>query len=413
MISISDRITAKTVEGILASSKEIEYFNGDGDGKPNTVAGALDNEAKKIYYSDIQISDITEGELTGTVKTKLQALRTEATTSKFVILATDTQGNRTGVTATIDSYGSMFQMWFVYQGRYCEVTATPDDTTWTAHWEEFEKVSNKVTSISSGSTNEQYASAKAVYTIVKDKEDKSNKVTSISSSRTDTQYPTAKATYNGLETKENISNKVNMISQDSTHNEYPSAKAVYDAIAADRAVVNISTSKNVVFVGVESSISLNAATSIEATNIRINRDSEQIATGSGMSLTYSDTITPQSPGGITYTAYFTVIGFNKSATKSVLAVYPIMYGSGDDYTDATTKASARSTVAGTYNITVGSNGEFVFFVVPRNMSINSAKMSGFDFPLQEPVNVDIDGVAYKYYKSANTYDADTLTIVIS
>ncbi len=84
------------------------------------------DEVKKIYYSDIQISDITEGELTGTVKTKFQALRTGATLSKFVILGTsDIEGNRTGVTATIDSYGSTFQMWFIYQGRYCEVTANP------------------------------------------------------------------------------------------------------------------------------------------------------------------------------------------------------------------------------------------------------------------------------------------------
>ena len=142
------------VTSLSSSSTDVQYPS----------AKCVYDEVKKIYYSDIQISDITEGELTGTVKTKLQALRIGATTSKFVILATDTQGNRTGVTATIDSYGSMFQMWFVYQGRYCEVTATPDDTTWTAHWETLEKTSNKVTSLSSSSTDTQYPSAKAVYT---------------------------------------------------------------------------------------------------------------------------------------------------------------------------------------------------------------------------------------------------------
>ena len=63
---------------------------------------------------------------------------------------------------------------------------------------EVEQISNKVTGISSSSTDDQYPSAKAVYDTF---EKASNKVTSISSSSTDTQYPSAKAVYgmlNGL-----------------------------------------------------------------------------------------------------------------------------------------------------------------------------------------------------------------------
>ena len=72
----------------------------------------------------------------------------------------------------------------------------------------------------------------------------------------------------------------------------------------------------------------------------------------------------------------------------------------------------RTTPEGTYNITVPSNGDYVFFVVPRTMNINRAEMSSFDFPLEEPVNVEIEGMEYKYYRSSNTYDVGTLTIVI-
>ena len=94
----------------------------------------------------------------------------------------------------------------------------------------------------------------------------------------------------------------------------------------------------------------------------------------------------------------------------------IYVGSGAVYTDVISDSyaqSARRTPAGTYSVTVHNDGDYVFFVVPRTMNINTAKMSGFDFPLQAPQNVEIEGVEYKYYQSSNTYDAGTLTIVIS
>jgi len=60
---------------------------------------------------------------------------------------------------------------------------------------EVEQISNKVTSMSSSSTDKQYPSAKAVYDTF---EKTSNKVNSVSSSSTDTQYPSAKAVYDAL-----------------------------------------------------------------------------------------------------------------------------------------------------------------------------------------------------------------------
>lgn len=62
------------------------------------------------------------------------------------------------------------------------------------------------------------------------KEDKSNKVTSISSSSTNTQYPSAKLLYDQLELKEDTSNKVAEISPSSTNTQYPGAKLLYDQL---------------------------------------------------------------------------------------------------------------------------------------------------------------------------------------
>ena len=54
----------------------------------------------------------------------------------------------------------------------------------------------------------------------------------------------------------------------------------------------------------------------------------------------------------------------------------------------------------------------VYFLVPSYMSIDTATLGGFNFPLMPPVDTIIDGIEYKYYKSSNTYDSGTITIII-
>lgn len=184
-----------------------------------------------------------------------------------------------------------------------------------------------------------------------------------------------------------------------------------NAIVNDKAQVELSTSPTCIFVGVESSIELAATTDTEATNIKITKGSTEIASGSGFSLSGYDTVMPEGAGDISYQAEFLIAGLLKSASKIVAAVYPIKYGAGQSYSDAGEVPTPRTSPAGTYQVAVANDGDYVFFVVPSTMTIAGAKMSGFDFPLQAPV--EIDGVAYKYYQSANTYDAGILTIVIS
>jgi hypothetical protein len=92
-----------------------------------------------------------------------------------------------------------------------------------------EDVANKVTSVSSSSTDTEYASAKAVYTAVENvpvpdisgKEDKSNKVTSVSSSSTDTEYASAKALYTEVNARERKLTAGDGISIDRTDENEP------------------------------------------------------------------------------------------------------------------------------------------------------------------------------------------------
>ena len=186
-----------------------------------------------------------------------------------------------------------------------------------------------------------------------------------------------------------------------------------NAIVNDKAVVNLSATPSPIFVGVEKLITLVATSDMEATSIKIKKGDTELASGSGFNLTGYDTLTPSEAGNTTYQAVFTIAGLNKPATKNVVAVYPIYFGAGQAYTDAQYQASATTSPAGTYNVPVMNDGDYVFFVVPSTMTINKATMSGFDFPLQAPTSVEIEGVFYKSYQSSNTYITGTLNIIIS
>ena len=184
-----------------------------------------------------------------------------------------------------------------------------------------------------------------------------------------------------------------------------------DEIVLDNATVNITVSPAVVYADEAATIHLAATTDTEAA-ISIKQGETVIAEGEGFSLNGDEEITP-TVGDVNYVAEFIIRNLMKSVSKTVKAVRPIFYGCGEDYTDATTKASPRTSPAGTYNVTVGTTSAYVFFVVPATMTIHAATMSGFDFPLNDPVEVEIEDVAYKSYKSANTYDVGELTIIIS
>ena len=133
-----------------------------------------------------------------------------------------------GTVATITSYQGKAATAGTADKAKADINGAQIDTT-------YEKLSNKVTTLSATSTDTQYPSAKAVYTELGKKqaalgytaENAGNKVTALSATSTNTQYPGAKLVYDELSKKENTANKVTALSADSTDTQYPSAKAVY------------------------------------------------------------------------------------------------------------------------------------------------------------------------------------------
>lgn len=120
------------------------------------------------------------------------------------------------------------------------------------------------------------------------------------------------------------------------------------------------------------------------------------------------------PTTLTYTAKAVIWDVEKTASVSISVVNPMYVGAGAAYADVVNdshKQSARTSASGTFNVTVASDGQYVFFVVPSSMTINKVTLSGFDFPLLAADTTSKSG--YKIYKSANTYKAGTLTLVVS
>lgn len=191
-------------------------------------------------------------------------------------------------------------------------------------------------------------------------------------------------------------------------------------INADKATFSLSrTSGNsLYFVGDTFTIEATATCSVSADTITIKCNNSTIASiQNAKTATGSETIDPtfaSEPATINFTAEAVIGSVKKTASFSVGLVNPMYVGADTVYTNVVNdshKQSARTSAGGTYNVTVASAGQYVFFVVPSSMTINKVTLSGFDFPLLAADTTSKSG--YKIYKSANTYKAETLTLVVS
>lgn len=193
------------------------------------------------------------------------------------------------------------------------------------------------------------------------------------------------------------------------------------AIQAEKATftVKLTNGNGIYFVGAAIDAYIQADCSITADTITISKNGTSNVTmkSNAKQCIYHETATAGAttvPVTLTYTAKAVIGDVTKTASVSIYIVNPMYVGAGAAYADVVVegcKQSARTSASGTYNVTVASNGQYVFFVVPSSMTINKVTLSGFDFPLLAADTTSKSG--YKIYKSANTYKAGTLTLVVS
>ena len=192
------------------------------------------------------------------------------------------------------------------------------------------------------------------------------------------------------------------------------------AIEAEKATFTVkrTSGSSIYFVGAAIDAYIQADCSIIADTITISQggSTKNSATNAKQCI-YHETKAAganTAPTTLTYSAKAVIGDVEKTASVSISVVNPMYVGAGAAYADVVVegcKQSARTSASGTYNVTVASNGQYVFFVVPSSMNINKVTLSGFDFPLLAADTTSKSG--YKIYKSANTYKAGTLTLVVS
>ena len=192
------------------------------------------------------------------------------------------------------------------------------------------------------------------------------------------------------------------------------------AIQAEKATFTVKRASGsaVYFVGAAIDAKIQADCSIVADTITISQGgTEKGSVTSAKQCIYHETKAAgdtTAPTTLTYTAKAVIGDVEKTASVSISIVNPMYVGAGAAYADVVTdgcKQTARTSASGTFNVTVASDGQYVFFVVPSSMTINKVTLSGFDFPLNAADTSSKSG--YKIYKSANTYKAGTLTLVVS
>ena len=185
---------------------------------------------------------------------------------------------------------------------------------------------------------------------------------------------------------------------------------INDIVSGD-ATVSLTASPSAIFAGGMSNINLTATTNKTASEIVIKKDGMVIATGSGLSKSTVNAVSPEEVGTIAYTAEFTISGNNRTANRSVSVVLPIYYGVGTTYPSEMTKDNTPR-VPGSFNYsniaTVA--GEYLFFEIPDDKKLTALAVvsAPADTSLSfEQVTSEREG--YKAYRNVEPRGTGTYT----
>ncbi|AXF52198.1 MAG: hypothetical protein [crAssphage sp. isolate ctcc615] len=108
-------------------------------------------------------------------------------------------------------------------------------------------------------------------------------------------------------------------------------------------------------------------------------------------------------------------GYRYVAGWNITLRYPIYAGSGATYEDVVSDYNIikiDTNPEGLYIINVINDGDYIFFVAPKNVIIHSIKLNGLDVPLKQTEEVELE-TEYIIYQSDNTYESNNYPIYIN
>lgn len=136
---------------------------------------------------------------------------------------------------------------------------------------------------------------------------------------------------------------------------------------------------------------------------------------------YSGEYIPNAPHTITvnlphgdqlFIAQITMKDLSFTGHGTLYARNPVYYGFGESVNDITTKASPRTSAAGTYKATASSDGLNFFILVPSDViDVNRFTMGGAPYVMEDVTQTTIDDVTYNVHKSAAFYNTGAVVDV--
>lgn len=189
---------------------------------------------------------------------------------------------------------------------------------------------------------------------------------------------------------------------------------IYEVLYTQHSQVSLSVSPTIIEKGIPTNITARWSTKFNNEEIAPNsltlKSGGTVLASSGT--TYSESIDDSKKYDLTVTLQY---GINKNVSSTVNAYYPMYFGSSADSTITDviqfTKQPIKSSPNGNYSLSV-QNNQYVWLCVPSNMRINKVTSSGFDVPMESPINV-VSKDTYKCYRSSNTFKAGMFNFTIS
>lgn len=201
---------------------------------------------------------------------------------------------------------------------------------------------------------------------------------------------------------------------DARHDEAIDALAgELDELIAESATVEVTVSPQVFYVGAATRLTARLTSSVSAGTLTLrNEEDDTSLSGSGTELRWDFDYTAAASGSVVVRGVATIRGHERTVRASAYAAWPVYYGTGADVGSAwEDAASARRTPAGTYRMTTAA-GDYLWWMVPEDMTIKKVTLSGFDVPMKAAVTVEFLGTTYKVYQSENTYQAGTMEFIV-